>query len=112
MRSQLIQIKEWLTEGKIITPTIALQMFNCTDLRGQIYKLRKQGLNIKTIKNRLKKRGDKKEEAARRIEADLADFKGLEDKVDHIVYNNDRNTIPEVVDKIISYLEEAHKTEG
>lgn len=68
--------------------------------------------NIKTIKNRLKKRGDKKEEAARRIEADLADFKGLEDKVDHIVYNNDRNTIPEVVDKIISYLEEAHKTEG
>lgn len=68
--------------------------------------------NIKTIKNRLKKRGDKKEEAARRIEADLADFKGLEDKVDHIVYNNDRNTIPEVVDKIISYLKEAHKTEG
>lgn len=68
--------------------------------------------NIKTIKNRLKKRGDKKEEAARRIEADLADFKGLEDKVDHIVYNNDRNTIPEVVYKIISYLEEAHKTEG
>lgn len=51
MRSQLIQIKEWLTEGKIITPTIALQMFNCTDLRGQIYKLRKQGLNIKTIIN-------------------------------------------------------------
>lgn len=69
--------------------------------------------NIKTIKNRLAKRGDKKEEAARRIEADLADFKGLEDKVDHIVYNNnDRNTITEVVDKIISYLEEAHKTEG
>ena len=51
MRSQLIQIKEWLTEGKIITPTIALQMFNRTDLRGQIYKLRKQGLNIKTIIN-------------------------------------------------------------
>ena len=51
MRSQLIQIKEWLTEGKNITPTIALQMFNCTDLRGQIYKLRKQGLNIKTIIN-------------------------------------------------------------
>ena len=46
--------------------------------------------NIKTIKNRLKKRGDKKEEAERRIEADLADFKGLEYKVDHIVYNNDR----------------------
>ena len=51
MRSQKIQIKEWLTEGKIITPTIALQKINCTDLRGQIYKLRKQGLNIKTIKN-------------------------------------------------------------
>lgn len=66
--------------------------------------------NIKTIKNRLKKRGDKEEEAKRRIEADMADFKGLEDKVDHIVYNNDRNTILEVVDKILSYLEEAHKT--
>ena len=66
--------------------------------------------NIKTIKNRLKKRGDKKEEAERRIQTDLADFKGLEDKVDHIIYNNDRNTIPEVVDKILSYLEEAHKT--
>lgn len=67
--------------------------------------------NVKTIKNRLKKRGDKKEEAERRIEADLADFKGLEGKVDHIVYNNDRNTIPEVVDKILSYLEEAHNEE-
>lgn len=56
---------------------------------------------------------NRNEEAARRIEADLADFKGLEDKVDHIVYNNnDRNTITEVVDKIISYLEEANKTEG
>lgn len=68
--------------------------------------------NIKTIKNRLKKRGDKKEEAERRIEADLVDFKGLEDKVDHIVYNNDRNSIPEVVGKILSCLEETNKTEG
>lgn len=62
--------------------------------------------NLKTIKQRLKKRGDKKEEYERRIEADLADFKGLENKVDHIVYNNDRNTIDEVVDKILSYLKE------
>ena len=65
--------------------------------------------NIKTIRNRLKKRGDKKEEAERRIQTDLVDFKGMENKVDHIVYNNDRNTIQEVVDKILSYLEEAHK---
>lgn len=66
--------------------------------------------NIKTIRNRLKKRGDKKEEAERRIEADLIDFKGLENKVDHIIYNNDINTIPEIVGKILYYLEEAHKT--
>lgn len=62
--------------------------------------------NIETIKNRLKKRGDKKEEAERRIEHDLIDFKGLENEVDKIVYNNMGDDINDVVQKIISYIEE------
>lgn len=62
--------------------------------------------NIKTIRNRLKKRGDKKEEVERRIEHDLIDFKGLENEVDKIVYNNEDNDINDVVSKILSYIEE------
>lgn len=62
--------------------------------------------NIKTIRNRLKKRGDKKEEAERRIEHDLIDFKGLENEVDKIVYNNEDDNLDDVVSKILSYIEE------
>lgn len=65
--------------------------------------------NIKTIRNRLKKRGDKKEEVERRIEHDLADFKGLENEVDKIVYNNEDDNIDEVVSKILSYIKENKK---
>lgn len=62
--------------------------------------------NLKTIRNRLEKRGDKKEEANRRIEHDIIDFKGLENEVDKIIYNNDDNNIDDVVDKILSYIEQ------
>lgn len=62
--------------------------------------------NIKTIRNRLKKRGDKKEEAERRIEHDLIDFKGLENEVDKIVYNNEDDNLNDVVQKILSYITE------
>lgn len=62
--------------------------------------------NIKTIKNRLNKRGDKKEEAKRRIEHDLEDFKGLENEVNKIIYNNDDNDIDDVVSKVLSYISE------
>ena len=62
--------------------------------------------NIGTIRNRLKKRGDKKEEAERRIEHDLIDFKGLEDEVDKIVYNNEDDKLYDVVQKILSYITE------
>ena len=62
--------------------------------------------NIETIKNRLKKRGDKKEEAERRIEHDLIDFKGLENEVDKIVYNNEDDNLDDVVQKILSYITE------
>lgn len=62
--------------------------------------------NIKTIKNRLQKRGDKKDEAERRIESDLADFKGLEFEVDKIIYNNEGDNIDDVVSKVLSYISE------
>nr|DAR44042.1 MAG TPA: Guanylate kinase [Caudoviricetes sp.] len=62
--------------------------------------------NIKTIRNRLKKRGDKKEEAERRIEHDLIDFKGLENEVDKIMYNNEDDNLDDVVQKILSYITE------
>lgn len=61
--------------------------------------------NNSTIKKRLKKRGDNKEEAQRRIEHDNEDFKDVENMVDKIVYNNDGTDINDVVDKILKYLE-------
>ena len=60
--------------------------------------------NLKTIRNRLEKRGDKKEEAKRRIENDIIDFKGLENEVDKIIYNNDGDNIDDVVGKVLSYI--------
>lgn len=60
--------------------------------------------NLETIKNRLNKRGGNKEEAARRIESDLIDFKGFENEVDKVIYNNDGTDINEVVDRILSYV--------
>ena len=60
--------------------------------------------NNKTIKERLKKRGDSKEEAERRLMHDNEDFKGIENIVDKIVYNNFNNDIDNVVKLIIEYL--------
>lgn len=62
--------------------------------------------NIETIKNRSKKRGDKKEEAERRIEHDLIDFEGLENEVDKVIYNNMCDDINDVIQQILSYIEE------
>lgn len=61
--------------------------------------------NNSTIKKRLKKRGDNKDEAQRRIEHDNEDFKDVENMVDKIVYNNDGTNINDVVDKILKYVE-------
>lgn len=61
--------------------------------------------NNQTIKNRLMKRGDKKEEAERRIKQDYEDFKGVENLADRIVYNNENDEFWDVVDKLLSYLE-------
>ena len=60
--------------------------------------------NLETIKKRLNKRGGNKEEAARRITADLVDFKGFENEVDKVIYNNDGTNINEIVDRILSYV--------
>lgn len=62
--------------------------------------------NNKTIKNRLMKRGDKKEEAERRLKQDYTDFRSVENLADRIVYNNENDKIDDVVDKLRSYLEE------
>ena len=60
--------------------------------------------NNKTIRNRLSKRGDKKEEADRRILHDNKDFKGAEELADRIFYNNDGKNIDDLVDEIFEYL--------
>lgn len=64
--------------------------------------------NNATIKKRLIKRGDDPKEAQRRLEHDNEDFKGIENEVDKIVYNNDGANMNDVVKKIIEYVEVAN----
>ena len=60
--------------------------------------------NNATIKNRLLKRGDDKSEAQRRLEHDNEYFKGIENEVDRIVYNNDGEEIENVINKILQIV--------
>lgn len=60
--------------------------------------------NNSTIKERLISRGDNKDESQRRIEHDNFDFKGFENEVDKIIYNNSGTDINEVVKKILIFL--------
>lgn len=62
--------------------------------------------NNQNILKRLKKRGDNKEEAKRRIIHDNEDFKGVVDIVDKIFYNNELDNVETVVDKIHEYIQE------
>ena len=62
--------------------------------------------NNATIKKRLIARGDDPKEAERRVLHDNEDFKGIENEVDKIVYNNENDTIDGVVDKILKYMSE------
>lgn len=57
--------------------------------------------NNSTIRKRLKKRGDDPKEAERRVLHDNEDFKGIENEVDKIVYNNDGANIDDVIEKIL-----------
>lgn len=61
--------------------------------------------NNSTIKKRLDSRGDNPDEAKRRLEHDNEDFKGIENEVNRIIYNNDGADIKEVVQKILEFLE-------
>lgn len=60
--------------------------------------------NNKTIRSRLSKRGDKKEEADRRVKQDNKDFKDAEFLADRIFYNNEDKDIGDLVDEICKYL--------
>lgn len=57
--------------------------------------------NLNTIRKRLIERGDNKGEAERRVEHDIIDFKGIENEVDYIIYNNYDSDINSVVDNIL-----------
>lgn len=61
--------------------------------------------NNQTIRKRLQKRGDKKEEIERRIKADNEDFKGVENLVSRIFYNNSDKKLDELVKEIVAYME-------
>ena len=52
------------------------------------------------------KRGDNPNEAQRRLDHDNEDFKGIENEVDRIIYNNDGTNINEVVQKILELCKE------
>ena len=60
--------------------------------------------NIATIETRLIKRGDNEKEARRRLDHDNEDFKGIENEVDRIVYNNDGEEIENVINKILQIV--------
>ena len=62
--------------------------------------------NNSTIKNRLIKRGDNPKEAERRLLHDNEDFKGLENEITKIVYNNEGISIDEVVSKVLRIIQE------
>ena len=65
--------------------------------------------NNSTIKKRLEHRGDNPNEVIRRMESDNEDFKGFENEVDRIVYNNDGDNIDDVVNKIFKYVGETNE---
>lgn len=58
----------------------------------------------KTIRRRLKMRGDNKEEAQRRICADREDFVGCEMLAHKIVYNNSDDDVSDVAEKICNIV--------
>lgn len=65
--------------------------------------------NISTINKRLAARGDKKEEAERRIKTDISDFKDAESLANRIVYNNFDENIDNVVNSVLFHYRKAYK---
>ena len=62
--------------------------------------------NNKTLEKRLIKRGDDSKEAERRLDSDNKDFKGVQNLAHKIVYNNENDSLDEVVNKILEYVTE------
>lgn len=60
--------------------------------------------NNTTIIKRLTNRGDDSKEAERRILHDNEDFKGIENEVSHVVYNDENYAIENVVQEILKYM--------
>ena len=60
--------------------------------------------NNRTIKERLRVRGDNPSEAKRRLKHDNKDFKGVQRMADKVVFNNAGTDINDVVDRIIYWL--------
>lgn len=46
--SKIKQIQEWLESGKQISTILAIQLFDCMDLKSMIHKLRSNGIPIKS----------------------------------------------------------------
>ena len=65
--------------------------------------------NISTINKRLAVRGDKKEEAERRIKTDISDFKDAESLANRIIYNNFDENIDDVVNSVLFHYRKAYK---
>ena len=61
--------------------------------------------NLKTIRHRLKFRGDDLKEVERRISSDIKDFKDAEMLADRIVYNNLNYNIDNVVENVLCWYE-------
>ena len=65
--------------------------------------------NLKTIRHRLKFRGDDEKEVERRISSDIKDFKDAEMLADRIVYNNLNDNIDNVVENIVYWYKKILK---
>ena len=61
--------------------------------------------NLKTIRHRLKFRGDDEKEVERRISSDIKDFKNAEMLADRIIYNNLNDNIDNVVENVLCWYE-------
>lgn len=62
--------------------------------------------NNQAIEKRLRKRGDSKKEADRRMDADYIDFRGFELEADKIVNNHPIHSLEEVAAKVKQFIEQ------
>ena len=65
--------------------------------------------NLKTIRHRLKFRGDDLKEVERRISSDIKDFKNAEMLADRIIYNNLNDNIDNVVENVLCWYKKILK---